>query len=936
MTGDTASVTKLFRDGLQYVVPVFQRPYVWTQERQWEPLWCEIEEIALSGSNRDYFLGAIVVQPQLSENSMRAEQCEVIDGQQRLTTLQILLAAMRNLAKDFGFSTFLGRLNDLTINRNVNGNDIQKLWPTDADQMVYGLVVHPDKQSEIHAQYPKRTRGRRQEPRPLLVEAYEYFEGEVREYLERDVDNRALSKEESYARMESLLNVVKSGIKVVSISLAEHDDPQIIFESLNGRPTPLLASDLIKNFVLRKSPNRESLYSRYWKSFDIEGDSNKQYWRSEEKQGRLKKPRLDLFLMHYLQFRRGREIIASDLFREFQQWWSAELDNKKSAESLFEEIVAYAAEYRRMVSPTNDTDPENTFFRNLKSMDISLVYPLMFLILKEGQDQFKDWVVKDDVPGMLQDIESYLVRRHVCDLSKKKYNYVFPTVLRKLREHVHSGGQIDRACLRRILCESNADSIRWPNNQDFKQAWMDSPLYDYSPRAFINVILERIDRTYPRDLIAFVNYGKATIEHVLPQGWQTHWPLPQDAQGAQYGAKLETPEETRERLLHSIGNLTLLGQELNAGVSNAPYALKREAIVEQNSLRINSYFRNVAQWDEAAIRTRSEMLFAVALELWPRPDDTEDFERPAAPRVEAKLDCAGRGTPRYENDSAAKGSESEFGTPTPSNVVAAPAVLKPKQELKAIAVEYVAEGLYGSSRPAYPKTGEAISTIDVEAWIAYIKGKGIKSVICLLDVAQLGYYRHAGGLLEAYRRAGLSVRHVPAADYQNPPLTDAQLQDVKNAYEELPKPVVIHCSAGIDRTGAAVEHLTAEEPNGGGNDAGDDAFYRAFIRGEWKLVFRFQDGDGEFKSHRVLYGVGPAIIRWFEENEAATPNGTEMVRALNRVKTDGDLIPEYASRHWLNWLSVLGVLRKNGNRYHLIYRIPEEKLRTRFDSLPEE
>ena len=664
MTGDTASVTKLFRDGLQYVVPVFQRPYVWTQERQWEPLWCEIEEIALSGSNRDYFLGAIVVQPQLSENSMRAEQCEVIDGQQRLTTLQILLAAMRNLATEFKFDTFLGHLNDLTINRNVNGNDIQKLWPTDADQTVYGLVVQPNNQAEIHAQFPKRTRGRRQEPRPLLVEAYEYFEGEVREYLKRDVDNRELTNEESYARMESLLKVVKSGIKVVSISLAEDDDPQIIFESLNGRPTPLLASDLIKNFVLRKSPNREWLYDQYWKSFDIDGDANKPYWRTEVKQGRLKRPRLDLFLMHYLQFRRGREIVASDLFREFQQWWSTELV-QKSAESLFEEIVAYATEYRRMISPTNDNDPENSFFRNLKSMDISLVYPLMFLILKEGPCQ--GWVVKDDVPGMLQDIESYLVRRHVCDLSKKKYNYVFPTVLRKLREHVQSSGQIDRASLRRILCESNADSIRWPNNQDFKQAWMDSPLYDYSPRAFINVILERIDRTYPRDLIALVNYGKATIEHVLPQGWQTHWPLPQNAPSAQYGGTLETPEETRERLLHSIGNLTLLGQELNTGVSNAPYALKREAIVEQNSLRINSYFRNVAPWDEAAIRTRSERLFAVALELWPRPDDTADIERPAVPRMEPKPENASFGTHISKGDFVAEYSAAKPVVPTRSD-----------------------------------------------------------------------------------------------------------------------------------------------------------------------------------------------------------------------------------------------------------------------------
>jgi uncharacterized protein with ParB-like and HNH nuclease domain len=627
------SVSQIFDPAVRFVVPRFQRGYVWTQQDQWEPLWEEMEEMAieeLEGRSRtsDYYLGAVVVRPLRKVDGVPDK--EVIDGQQRLTTLQILLKAIHDAASKFEAAHVVKFLrgyffDERYANPRYKYEERFKIWPTDADRDVFREIMEAGGRSDIDKAYPQSKRGRHRVNRPRLAEAYLFFSESVESYAGLGDPNTSINAFASDARLEKLLAVVQKRLKIVMIDLDEKDDPLVIFESLNGRMTPLLASDLIKNFAIRSSGDEgDQLYDEYWKSFDATENGQENFWRGKRTTGRREVPRLDQFVMNYLQYYRGSELKIPDLFREFRFWWEAESAKSRAPKALFRELIEYAGAFRKMIEPQQGLDAESIFFSNLMLMDVSLLYPLLLFLLKWARDSER--LLEDDLPGMLQDLESYMVRRHVCDLTKKKYNYVFPKVLKALRGILLQKQQIDRLDLRKVLLEFSGDSVDWPNDDLFHRGWMETPLYDSPPHGFVTIILGRIDRKLRRHVEPLViSYREMTIEHIIPQEWREHWPLPPDATGSSYRGKPETPAEHRDRLLHTIGNLTLLATQTNSSNGNRAYKYKQEVLLDQNSVRLNAYFRSIPDWNEAEIQKRSEELFKVALELWPYPSHENEL-----------------------------------------------------------------------------------------------------------------------------------------------------------------------------------------------------------------------------------------------------------------------------------------------------------------------
>ena len=217
--------------------------------------------------------------------------------------------------------------------------------------------------------------------------------------------------------------------------------------------------------------------------------------------------------------------------------------------------------------------------------------------------------------GILEDLESYLVRRLVCGLTTKGYNKFFLSLLRRLRE----AEVIDRRLVQDYLMEGTGPAVVWPDDTLFSRSWLARPVYDDIKSQRVAMILGAINKrlhSSKQEPVSFA--GKLTVEHVLPVGWAPPaWPEPENVPEGLDDE--ETAKEKRNRLLHTFGNLTLLTQELNSSVSNGPYDKKRPEIAEQSLIRLNTWFQKEPDWNETKILERGKALFGLAVEVWPRP-----------------------------------------------------------------------------------------------------------------------------------------------------------------------------------------------------------------------------------------------------------------------------------------------------------------------------
>lgn len=613
MRPDKLTVYQLFEKQQRYIVPLFQRPYVWDKEAQWQPLWEDLLFKADQIINRDsydnnigvHFLGAAVIN-ELKTFGKQVRKYEIIDGQQRLTTLQILLMAFRSFLKQIEFEdeALLGELARLTTNGGSRAEEIEKykVWPTTADRSTYEAIVAAASPDDLQARIDEGQIGS-----PRLAQAYQFFFENIDEYVRYgETDDEIDSPEYAYdsdmarTRIDALMEALKRHLEIVIIELESGDDPQIIFETLNARGVPLLPSDLIRNFVFLEATNNgediEALYNKYWLPYDDYERGEADFWKQEEEQGRVKRPRIDLFIFHYLTLKTGQEIKITHLFQEFRRWWLHTRKQGESVDTYLKDISKFSKVYQRLIS-MGERSRLGVFMRRLKIMDTSTIYPVLMYFYGERPD-----IPTAEMDGMLVDLESYLVRRMVCGLSAKNYNRNFLIVLRDLRR----AEKLDRTVLRDILAGFEGDAGRWPAEDEFRQNWLRAPIYNRLARARLRLILSAIDlqmMTSKQELVHID--GDPSIEHIYPQN-----PVPHEWQ----------PLENVS--VHAIGNLTLLTTALNSSVSNGPFAAKRPEIAKQSSLRMNAAFQEMAgkmAWGEEDILARGEQLFEFAVAIWPRP-----------------------------------------------------------------------------------------------------------------------------------------------------------------------------------------------------------------------------------------------------------------------------------------------------------------------------
>ena len=601
------TVSAVFGTERRYLIPLFQRPYVWSRNSQWEPLWEDIADRAdreLEQSRLEappHFLGAIVIQQRASWGDELLAH-DVIDGQQRLTTFQILLSAFHDLAAVAEEKQVTASLVSWTRNATAIAEpDVErfKVWPTGRDVEQFRLVVTAGSREEVERVHPPVYKRKKLQPRPRMVEAYLFFHEKIREWLDAE------GAEKAGDRMKVLRRVFDKRMQLVSIELEQQEDPQAIFETLNARGVPLLASDLLRNFIFQRAEpgQAERLHRQYWSRFEIPDDDRvpdgARFWEVEERQGRLSRARLDLFVQHYLTMKRGSEVLSGHLFAAYKEWIK-----KQPFASLDEELgefTKFADYFFELLRPSPRSEL-GRFAQRLRALDTSTVYPLVLGVLGDRR------LSAADRHALFADLESFLVRRLVCGRPTKNYNRLFLQILRDF-----SHGEPTRAAFRRLLAAGTGENLDWPDDAAFERAWNTLDAYRELKPAKVEMILRAInDAMHTGHTEAVTIEGRLTVEHVLPQEWRVHWPLPT-------GIDLETAQERRDELLHDFGNLTLLTQPLNSSLSNGPASQKLPRIALDSALRLNTFFQNRTTWTENDIEERGAALFKIAKKLWPGP-----------------------------------------------------------------------------------------------------------------------------------------------------------------------------------------------------------------------------------------------------------------------------------------------------------------------------
>jgi uncharacterized protein with ParB-like and HNH nuclease domain len=600
MRADKLTLEKVFDRTERLEAPLFQRPYVWKKDDNWIPLWDAIAAIAqkrLEGKSfRPHFMGAVVLD-QLKTATGKIHARQIVDGQQRLTTLQLVLAAIRDLATEQNQSRYADAFNKLTDNYvplSDEDDDKFKVWPTNADREDFRNVMRAGSVEAVKAMSHS-------DPNDefLIPNAYLYFAEMLRGWI-------GIEGSEFLKRIECMYSTLREDIHLVVIDLEEADDAQEIFETLNALGTPLLPADLVKNYLFRQAElqnkDSSSLYKKYWAGFD----GLKSYWRKQIRQGRLKRPRLDHFLGHYLVMMTGEEAIATQLFTGYKDF--VEKSNGQDAPTHMEMFKSYADVYQSFDGFNEDTR-EGLFFWRLDQLDTTTVYPLLLEVFKTHANN----TLHDELLQILTDLESFLVRRAVCELTAKNYNRFFADMIRGLREQ----DSFSAAAIREWLLSQTAESSIWPDDKAFKSSWMTLKFYSKLKKTKTRMLLEAINeaiRTTKTEKVK-IEHG-LTIEHLLPQEWKKHWPLDVDEMDARLWDKAI---EQRELILHRIGNLTLLTKALNPSISHGPWLKKREQILKHSALNLNRGFQDHDEWNEKKIEERSKELFSHAVKIWPYP-----------------------------------------------------------------------------------------------------------------------------------------------------------------------------------------------------------------------------------------------------------------------------------------------------------------------------
>jgi hypothetical protein len=556
MQAQPKTIRDILHTGDQYIIPLFQRFYSW-EKTHWERLRMDIWALMENGAKPVHFLGPLVctLPPRLPGNS---SSFQLIDGQQRVTTLTIFLAAIRDVARSRGLNDFADEVTeDYLLFKRKQGSDRYKVLPRLGDREVLTAMIE---EHDMSAFSDSR-----------VFEAWKYFHRHVQHLSRKDAQNQ----------LARLLDVITTRLNLVAV-LIDGENPYEIFDSLNSTGLPLKESDLIRNFVFMEIPlaKQQEFDDQHWKGFE-------QMFAATETEEAIE---MTPFYRDYL-MRNGKYSKEDATFVDFK---AANEDAVRQPETMVTELKRYARLDLMLRRPTSAKDETlRRLLRQVEGMEITTAYPLLLNLLDRND---LGQMSKEELCGCLQDLVSFVLRRSICGETTRTYSRWFVEAITAIQNH-------PRADLQAYWL-----SRRWPDDATVLARL---PTFELYRRESIKtrVILEALEENFGHR--ERVDLSALTIEHVMPQT------ITNNKNGRAWKEMLGGDwEKTHETLLHTLGNLTLTGY--NAELSNSPFETKQVELARSH-LDLNSYFAGHPKWDAQAINQRAAALAPRVAALWPRP-----------------------------------------------------------------------------------------------------------------------------------------------------------------------------------------------------------------------------------------------------------------------------------------------------------------------------
>jgi uncharacterized protein with ParB-like and HNH nuclease domain len=564
-------LSSFFQGNMQYIVPFFQRSYVWGEDN-WSTLWEHISRIQEENTKKhEHFIGTLIVKQRPSER-VQESSFDLIDGQQRLTTFALLLKALANTASNSGdFVKLKEKTNELLVFEDSRGKKHIRIEHSRNDKEYFECLLLDGDRSKLKKSDHK------------ILKAYDFFESKLKTF---DDEKR-----------DQLKNIVQNSVPVISMLLAKDDDEQEIFDTINSLGVRLTTGELLKNFVFQETQIQDQ-YDEYW--FDIfEGDEDLiAFWNRTKTSGRIPRPNIELLLYAYLIIQTRKEVRLEKLFQEYKTWLKDKslIDRK----SFLKDLKRYAEVYSEFpegnaLNEISFSEDEKRFFHVIENLEITTVVPLILFIYKEVENN-------SERTKMLNMLESYLVRRNVCRLTTKNYNNLFIQIIQQLIDRK----DISSKSLKEVLGGYKEDTNKFPSDAEFKSAFCEESISNSNAWEILYCIALYLVNNKNSDVKKLAS-NSYSVEHIMPQKWEDNWMT----------RKFNDNEKAiRYKKLRTLGNLTLVTQSLNSKMKNGDWSIKKKHLTEHSKLKITTDYLNLKKWDESTIEARAIDLGIIALKIW--------------------------------------------------------------------------------------------------------------------------------------------------------------------------------------------------------------------------------------------------------------------------------------------------------------------------------
>ena len=568
MKATEANLLKFLRKSPQFVIPIYQRNYSWT-EAQCRQLWADLMRAGRDDKVKAHFIGSIVYVERGLSTVTTEEALLVIDGQQRLTTSTLLIAALaehfktHNVAELLDAFSFKKLRNYYLLNPDEDGDRHYKLILSETDKdTLLALLQH----TPMPAQASTR-----------ITENYALFQSLIEEH-----------QQELEAICQGLAKLV-----IVDVALdRSQDNPQLIFESMNSTGLELSQADLIRNYILMglEPKLQTELYNTYWRPME------KAFGQAAYV------VHFDAFMRHYLTTKTGEIPNVREVYLAFKAFAQKQPDTHTRTRDLVADIHAYALYYCAMALGTETDAGLKQAFHDLRELKVDVAYPFL---LDVYHDYKQGRLNNDEALQIVRLVESYVFRRAICAIPTNSLNKTFAGLSRTLKKDRY----LESVQAALLLLPSYR---RFPKDEEFQREIKLRDLYNFRSRSYW---LRRLENHGRKERVVVEDY---TIEHILPQNEDLS-PEWQQELGPDW-------QRIQEEWLHTLGNLTLTGY--NSEYSDRPFAYKRDQVTDKDGnpigfasspLKLNLGLGAVAQWDEAAIKARAERLATDAAKVWKVP-----------------------------------------------------------------------------------------------------------------------------------------------------------------------------------------------------------------------------------------------------------------------------------------------------------------------------